>query len=120
MLAAEDQQTWPAFLDNLPQDNRRRSKPNLQRREDAIRDSSLQGLFDPFPRHGLLKQLHLRDLRVGIHSDERRPGVAHCMDQLAPNNGELCNALRERGCSRRRGRSVNADNNRSPGHDVLH
>ena len=119
MLAAEDQQTWPAFLDDLPQDDRRRSKPNLQRVEDSIRNRPLQDLLDPIARNGLLKELHLGDLRIGIHSDERRPRVTDSMDQLAANTRQFCNALGERGCSRRRGRGVNARNNRSPGHHVL-
>src|SRR6266550_107967 len=111
MLAAEDQQRWPGFLDDLPQDDRRRSKPNLQGPEHSLRNGPLQDAVDTIAHRRLLQQLHLGDLRIRIHGDERCPSVAHGMYQLAANSGELCNPLGERGGCRCRRRVIDADYN---------
>ena len=84
-----------------------------------MRNGSLQDVMDSLARHGLLEELHFDDFRIGIHGDERRPGVAYGVDQVATNSGQFCDKLGKHGGSHRRGRSVNADNHRSPCHREL-
>ena len=61
--------------------------------EHPRRDRVLERVVDLLARYGELQLLHFGNLRVGIDGHERRPGVAHRVNELALDVLEAGNPL---------------------------